>query len=376
MRVVAAQENLRKALSTVAHAVAQKGPLPILANVLLEAEDGQLRLAATNLDQAIETRIGCRVEEGGRVTVPAKLLADFVASLPAEPVTLQLEPRTFSLEVVCNRFQAKLRGLDPEDFPALPQVDGEPLATLPADLFARAVASVAVAAGTDDARPALTGLLFVFEGETLAMAAADGFRLAERRVALPAAVSEPQQLLIPARPLAEAVRICLDAGEEVEIYALEGRQQVALRADGLLFVTRLIQAQFPDYQRIIPEGYTTRVVAETEALRKAVKVTALFAQDRSGTVLLRVEGGGELTPGQLHVSASSQEVGGGATSLDVTVQGEEGEIAFNARFLSDALAAIETPQVALEFTTPTAPGVFRPVGEEGYLHIVMPISLR
>lgn len=377
MKLTCLQENLKRGLATVSHAVAGKSTLPVLSNVLLATDGGRLKLAATNLEVGITHWIGAQVQEEGAVTVPAKLLADVVGSLPNDKVTLTLDSRTQTVKVECGRFVNNIKGIEADEFPTIPTIaDKEPSASLPPDVLREAIDQVAFAAATDDSRPVLAGVLVRLRDNRLYLAAADGFRLATRTVSLPEPVAQHGEFIVPARALSELARIAADASGPVTITVTPGGSQVLFHTENTELVSRLIDGKFPDVERIIPQQHATRTVLETSDLAKAVKLASYFASASQNVVKLTMEPGGELGPGRLVISANAAEVGDNTGELDGMVVGEGGQIALNVKYLAELLAAVKTAQIALESQTPSSPGVFKPVGQDGYIHIIMPMSIR
>ncbi len=377
MKLTCLQENLKRGLATVSHAVAARSTLPILANVLLATDGGRLKLAATNLEIGITHWIGAQVQEAGAITVPAKLLADVVGGLPNDRITLTLDARTATLRVECGRFVSNIKGADADEFPTMPSItDREATISLPPDVLRQAIEQVAFAAATDESRPVLTGVLVRLREQTMFMAAADGFRLATRQVPLPEAVSKPVDFIVPARALLELARIAGESEGPISMTVTPGGGQVLFQTATTEFVSSLIDGRFPDIERVIPQQYATRVIVDTAELAKAVKLASYFATASQNAIKLTMEPGGELGPGRLVISANATDVGDNRGELDCMVQGEGGQIALNVRFLSDLLGVLKTAQLAIETQSPQSPGVFKPVGQEGYLHIIMPMSIR
>lgn len=377
MRISCLQENLKKGLATVSHAVAGKSTLPVLSNVLLATDRGRLKLAATNLEVGITCWIGAKVEEEGAVTVPAKLLSDVIGGLPNDRVTLTLDPRTVSTEVQCARYKSNIKGIESEEFPVIPTIaDRDPTVTLPPSLLRETIDQIAFAAASDDSRPVLAGVLIRLKGQEAVFAATDGFRLAKRTIELPEPIAEPAEFIVPARALSELSRILGDTEGDVEITVTPSGGQVLFHTETTDLVSRLIDGKFPDFERIIPTSYATRSVFDTQEMLKAVKLASFFANASQSIVKCTLESGGEIGPGKLIISANAAEVGDNTGELDGMVHGEGGPIALNVKYLADALAAMKTPQVAMETQTPRSPGVFKPVGQEGYVHLVMPMTVR
>jgi len=400
VKVSCFQENLAKGLSIVGRAVSSRSTLPVLGNILLEAKDNQLRLAATNLEIGINCWIGARVDDEGAVTVPARLLAEFVNSLPAERIDLELSVRTQTLHLQCARYEANIKGIDAAEFPIIPTVDngegpeetavvleGSTIALETAGLR-KMIDQVVFAAATDESRPTLTGVEVSFKGDRLAMAATDGYRLSVRSVELDQPFAEDITVIVPARSLGELGRVITDANDEkpVQVTVTQARNQILFRVWGkgtesrgafhqVDLVSQLIDARFPDYRAIIPKNHTTRTVVPTDALLQAVKVAHLFARDNANIVRLGIQPGNGEGPGTLQLAAVSTEMGDNVNQLDAMVEGGDIEITFNARYLIDVLSQISEPQVVIETTQSNRPGTIRPVGmgTEEFLHVVMPM---
>jgi DNA polymerase-3 subunit beta len=378
------KSNLMEGLNVVGRVVPSKSTLPVLGNVLLASDRGQLKLAATNLDMAVSYWVGAHVDDEGAVTLPARLLADFISSLPDDRIDMALTTRGHTMHLTCGRFSANIKGIDAEDFPRIPGVaDATPYA-LPATMLRECIQSVVFAAAPDDSRPVLSGVLFTLQDGQLTLAAADGFRLAVRSAELTdtpvegGQPSAPLQMIVPAKTLSEVARVLADGEEQVEIAATPTKNQVMFRqAARAEIVSRLIEGQFPDYHKIMPKQYATRAVLNTSEFLRATRAASVFARDNSMIVKLDVTPGPEeLVPGRLNVTANSAEVGDNAGEVDASVEGGEAQIAFNGRYLRDALEAIGTAQAALEITGPSSPGVIKPVGEHnGYIHVIMPMQV-
>lgn len=375
MKVSCLQENLARGLSIVARAVAPRSTLPVLGNVLIATEDGRLRLSATNLELGISCWIGAKVLEEGSTTVPARTFVDLVNTLPNDQVDMELTVRTQSLNVRSGAFNNDIKCIDAQEFPPLPPTDQDDGLTLKVSDLREMIHQVAFAASTDDARPVLTGVLAEINDGKLTLAAADGFRLSVRTVELDSPDVEPFKAIIPARALSELSRVLSDGEQEVTMMLPSGRGQVIFRAKDVEVVSQLIEGTFPDYAGIIPTGYATRSIISTAAFRKACKAAEIFAREAAHSARLRINPGSELEPGTLEVSATSAETGSNETVVEATIEGEPIEIAFNVRFLVDVLSVIDNPNVSLETSTPSSPGVLRPVGRDDFLHVVMPMHL-
>jgi DNA polymerase-3 subunit beta len=320
--------------------------------------------------------IGAKVEQEGTITVPARLLIDFVNSLPNELIEITLPDNSHTVELKSGRFQAHINGIAAEDFPPIPQVSDGLITNIEVDALREGIAQVVFVAATEESRPVLTGINIEFDGSELNLAAADGFRLAVHKMTLGSPVSERSTVIIPARTLNELNRLLADQEESVEITINQQKSQVLFRLKNAEIVSQLIQGSFPNYSQVIPQSYTTRAVVDINEFLRVSKMSSIFARDASGIVRLVITPGVELTPGKVTVSAQAEEVGGNVSEIDALVDGEEAKIAFNVKYLSDVLSVLHQSQVALEVTTSSSPGVIRPIGVDNYVHVVMPMFVQ
>jgi len=375
MKLSCTQENLNRGLGVVGRAVATRATLPITNNVLLQTDQSRLKLVATNLEMAISCWIGAKVEEEGAITVPARLLTEFVSSLPPDKVDISLA-RGKTLGLKCARFEARISGVDAKDFPPIPKIDEGVTTKAGVDTLHQGISQVVFAAATEESRPVLTGVDAEFEGDQLTLAAADGFRLAVYKLALSEPVTEKVRVIIPARTLAELSRLAADQDEVVEITVNPQKSQVLFRLKDIELVSQLVQGTFPNWGQLIPQSYKTRVVVNVAEFLRATKTASIFARDGSGIVRLVMTPGEELKPGRVTVSARSEEIGDDVGELDATIEGEEAKIAFNGKYITDVLERVRESEVALETTNPSSPGVIRPVGVDNYLYVVMPMFVQ
>ncbi len=376
MRLTCLQENLNRGLGVVGRAVATRTTLPITNNVLLAADQSRLKLAATNLEMAITCWIGAKVEEEGAITVPARLLTEFINSLPNDKVDINLPSQTKTLELKCARFEARISGVDAKDFPPIPKIEEGIATKVEVEALRQGITQVVFAAATEESRPVLTGVDAEFDGDLLTLAAADGFRLAVYKLPLATPVAQKTRVIIPARTLAELNRLITDQEEAVEITVNPNKSQALFRLKDIELVSQLVQGTFPNYAQLIPQSYNTRVVVDVAAFLRAAKTASIFARDGSGIVRLVITPGEELTPGKITIAARSEEIGDDVGEIDAVVEGEEAKIAFNGKYLIDVLGVLRESQVALETTNPSSPGVIRPVGVDNYIHVVMPMFVQ
>jgi DNA polymerase-3 subunit beta len=361
------QENLARGLSVVSRAVSNRS-LPVLTNVLLKTEDGGLKLTATNLEIGITYWVPGKIEVDGATSVPARLLTDLVNSLPGgEPIILELGDGE-TLHIRSGRFESNIKGISADDFPTVQTAGERPITRIPQKVLRQALEETAFAAASDEARPILTGVLARFEGDQLTLAAADNYRIAVKTISILDPVEETS-VVIPARALHELSRVLADVDDPVAIVLAHARNQILFHLEGVDLVSRLIDGQYPNYQTVLPASHSTRVVLDREELLRAVRPAALIAHESANIVKLGVGLDGD--PG-ITVSANA-EVGDHVGRIEADVEGDGTTIAFNARFLADVLQNVDAEQFALELNGPLSPGVFKPVGDDRYVHVVMPL---
>ena len=383
MRLSVNQSSLAKALSIVNRAVSSRTTMPVLGNVLLDATGDGLRLAATNREIGINCWIAADVSEVGSTTIPARLLSEFINSLPNERVTMALEQSTETLGLTCAKHSANIKGINAFEFPLIPTYQPEPTSEAPTvtgDVYtvaptslAALIDSVTFAASQDENRPTLTGVETTFEDDRLTMAATDGYRLSMRSTET--STGKKATIIIPGRSLSEVSRIAADATGEITAIVSANRNQVLFSATSskewqrVDIVCELIDARFPDYRATIPKSHNTRCTVDTAALLKAVRVAMLFARDNANIIRCTV-----LPDGLFRIAATSAEIGDNVSEIECNVEGAEINIAFDGRLLSDALSHVTTAQVVIETTQPTRPGTLRPVGDSDYLMVIMPMN--
>lgn len=367
MRLSLTQENLSRALSSVGRAVSARASLPVLSNVLLATDGNRLRLSATNLEIGINYWVGSKVEQQGSLTVPARLFAEFVSSLPHG--TIELSGNDTVLTVKTINYESKLNGIMADEFPEIPTVTTDPVVTLPALELKEALAQVVVAASADEARPVLAGVYLYVEDGGLYLVATDSYRLAEKRIELGDGAPEALSVIVPARTMQELARLLGDAAETVEVYLDEN--QVMFRLGDIELVSRLIEGQFPQYRGIIPEQAESSFEIDVAEFTRITKVASLFARESAGSVKLDIR-----AEGQVSVMSSDSEVGGNTSMADCEVAGGDAQVSLNARYLTDALSVMKSSRVAFATSGKDKACVLSPAGDgatDDYMHIVMPL---
>lgn len=367
MRLSLTQENLSRALASVGRVVSTRSSLPVLSNVLLATDGNRLRLSATNLEIGINYWIGSKVDDQGSLTVPARLFAEFVSNLPHG--NIELSGIDAVLTVKTPHYESKINGISADEFPLIPTIGTEPVLTLDATVMKEALTQVVVAASADEARPVLAGVYLYTEDNNLFLVATDSYRLAEKRIELPGEAPEHFSVIVPARTMQELTRLLGETQGDVSLYLDEN--QAMFKISDVELVSRLIEGQFPNYRQIIPAKATSSFDIETAEFSRITKVASLFARESAGSVKLEIRAEGEVS-----IVSSDSEVGGNTSSAECEVSGDDGEISLNARYLTDALAVMKSPEVTFAISGKLNACVLSPSGEnatDDYIHIVMPL---
>jgi DNA polymerase-3 subunit beta len=374
MKVTVTQQHLAHGLSIVSRAVSPRSTLPVLSNVLLATDEGRLRLSATNLELGITCWIPAKIEEEGSITIPARTIVDLVGTFPPDNVVLALDERTQTLNLVCNASVHDIKGIDAQDFPPMPVYDPEEGVELNLADFKDMIQQVAFAASADEARPVLQGVKMEVVDNQITLAATDGFRISVRKENLSSPVPQEISIIIPARAMNELARIFSDVDKSVHMIVPPSRGQVIFHLKDAELVSQLIDGNFPDYRAIIPKSAKTKTIISTPAFLKACKQAEVIAREGNNVIRLDImpaEGG----PGKVEINAQTEETGKSDISMEASIEGSPLLIAFNVRFLREVLDVIHSPNVTLETNANNSPGVIRPVGDEDFVHVIMPMHL-
>ena len=366
MKITCERSYLSQALGVSGRAVSSRNTLPILSNVLLETQDDRLKLTATDLDTAIRCVIPANVAENGEVAVPSALLADVVSKLPDAPVTL--EAHGGKVSVRCGKSDYTILSLPAEDFPVVPQVQDGVELTLPQSTLKEMLRMTTFAASKEETRSILMGVLLEARGSNLTMVATDTHRLAWKQAALSEEVSQPVSVIVPAKPLAELERVLKDSVEET-VHVRFGSSQVQFETDHVTLVSRVLDGQFPNYEKVIPKNVERTIRLDRSQLLDAVRRVYIVARQNS-------ERGVWTTKGDLlEMTAESQEVGRAYEEVPISMDGGDITIAFNARYLMEVLGIVDTEQVSLELTGALNPGILRAGDKKDFLYVVMPMNV-
>jgi len=370
------QDTFSKYLGVISRVSSSKPGLPILSNVLFEAENGKLSMSATDLEIGVHCWIGAEVKAEGKITVPAKQLSEFVNSVPAERIDVALDKQMLSVNTVNN--SAEFNTTIPDDFPAIATVKKEkPLLKIPRKDLIEAIGKVAFACAKDDIKPVLTGIKVEISENILALVSADGLRLSRYIIKLSSPIETNIDLLIPAKAMEELLLVITefyseDGDDDVTLYLIEDKNQIIFRFNDVEIISRLIDGQFPDYKVIIPTSYQTRCEMKRSEVLNSLKVANIIARNVVGNkIFLNIDP----KKNTITLSASQSEVGSNKSSFDSVVEGSGIDMAFSGRFLTEVLTNIDEEDIVFECTTAVSPGVFRMKGNDDFIHLVMPMRL-
>lgn len=366
MKFSCTQENLNRGLQVVSHIASKNTNLPILQNVLIDASDGTIMLASTNLEIGVQTRVRGKVEDGGKFTLPAQLFSNYVNLITAERVDCVLEGNSFHVQA--NGQQTIIKGELASEFPILPEIEKSVSHIIPKQALELALQQTVISASIDETRPEIAGVLFFIHEKTLMLAATDSYRLAEKKVEVIES-SEPSKLILPQRSAQELLRILQNTdSEKVTLYTTE--TQLACEVGDVEFVSRVIEGMFPDYEQIIPERGNTIVTLSAKDFIKAIKGAALFSKTGINDIELIIT----QDSNSVEIKSVNAQLGENNTSLAVSVEGPSTKIVFNYRFMLDGLQQMQSENVVLHINDSMSPAVCRPQGDDRYTYVIMPIK--
>ncbi|MDP7194321.1 MAG: DNA polymerase III subunit beta [Dehalococcoidia bacterium] len=380
MKFSCLQDNLSKGLAIVSRAVATRAPLPITQNILLEVDDSKIKITATNLEIAISTWVPGKTESEGSLTVPARMFTDFINSLPSgDQVDISATEDNHGIEINCGKFKGRISGTAADEFPPIPVVDDDNTFTVLGLDLKKSLERVVVAAATEDSRPVLTGVKMDISDEEITLATADGFRLAVDKVKIKNNGNVlPSDVIIPARTMQELQRLIPEIESEIKFSITESSNQVLFSFDTIQIVSQLVQGQFPDYSKLIPDSHTTQTIINREEFLQAARAASIFARDGSGIIKLIFVPSGS---GVVNIFSSAEEIGDLENQIQAKIEGEEARIAFNSKFLIDVLNVIKSSDIVFECSSPSSPGVFQEHSDNSddnnsYTHVVMPMFVQ
>lgn len=379
MKITCIQENLNKALLHSSRIISLRSSLPILDNVLFATDQGRLKISATDLELGINYWIGAKIEQDGSIAVPSRLITEFISNIKEEKINIKVD----GTEAVINgeKYNATIKGVNPEDFPSIPDISKEFLFSISSKDLLNAINQVAFSAAADSTRPILSGIFFKIEKDVLKMAATDSYRLAEKKIKVLKSDKSSKSFIIPTRTIAEVGKILKDAGEKVDICFDEN--QILFNFGSIHLISRLIDGQYPNYEQIIPTEFENEVVVDKQELFNVCKVASLFARESANSIKINVkpektkegkevkdEKGGS---GVLSITGQGVQIGESVSKIPVKTKGKEMEVSFNAKYILDVLPNIPEKNVEIKFSGPINPGLIKGEGKQDYLYVIMPL---
>jgi DNA polymerase-3 subunit beta len=365
MELTVKQENLTRALSAVGKVANTKTQLPILSNILLRTDGNRLLIAATNLEIAITQYIGAKVTKPGAITIPARLMTEFISSLPKESVELKVV--NDNLHIKSGTYNSIINGYMADDFPELPTINESSSIrySIKVEDFKKAVSQTIITTSSDSTRPILTGVYWHSHNGQLYLAATDGYRLSERRLT---ETNSDIAVVIPTQTLQEVMRNIVEDSEEVDI--LFDETQVRFRINEAEVISRLIDGKFPDYRQLVPASSETKVTLDKSDFVRITKIAGLFARESGGSVTLSADKAG----GKLSIHSIASQMGENTSEADAVVT-SDGQITLNSRYLSEALSVIDGDKVEFNFSGKVAPCLIKSTEKDtDYYHIIMPLK--
>lgn len=373
MKLSLLQENLNTALNNVSRFVSSKNQLPVLGNILFTTDNGRFKLSATNLELSINYWIGAKIEKEGSVTLPAKEITEFISYLPVGKIDLDLNDKQV-LNVNSVKSESSFATTPTADFPEFPTINPDTIFELDMSVLSQAVSQIAFSAATDDSRPVLTAILCIFTSNTLTLVATDGFRLSFKNIKLvnPINLKSDEDnitFLIPARSLIEVNKLAKSASM-VKIGLTNDGHQVVFVFDDVELISRLIEGNFPEYQRIVPESYTTKIYLNREEFAQAIKIASVFARESANVVKFNIKNN------TIDLTANAPQIGHNKATVEARIEGEPLDIAFNYKFISDFLSVCKSEEIIIELNESLTPGFFHDQSHPDFTHIIMPVRLQ
>ncbi len=365
MKILCNRENLAYGVQVVQRAVSAKSTLPILSGILLQTENNRLNLTATDLELGIHCSIPVQVIEEGSVVLPARIFLEIVRKLPDTPIELEMAPGAKTLTVHYNPSQFTINTMDPEEFPVIPELDGNIEVSLKSVIYKHMVKQIAFASASDENRPLFTGILFAIEHDIIKLVATDTHRLALRTGTSETNNETNWKSIIPVKALVEVSRLLKDEDQTIQISM--NKNQVLFRFGEISLISRLIEGQFPNYKQVIPSSCKTKIRVNSKSLLEAVERASLFARDGSNVIKLKSQAS------ILVITSNSPELGKVYEEVPIEIQGEETQIAFNSRYLIDVLKVVDSEDIVIELTGSLSPGIIRPIEVNNYIYLILPV---
>lgn len=372
MKLSVLQENLNLALTNVSRFISSKNQLPVLNNLLLSTDDGRLKISATNLELSINYWLGAKIDQEGSITLPPKEITEFISYLSPGKIDISLKDNNL-LSVSSEKINSTFTTIPAVDYPDFPKIDSNTNFDLDLNLFLDSISQIAFSAALEDIRPVLTSVLCQFTKNNLTLVATDGFRLSLKEIKLVNPLNldsdNPITFLIPAKSLLEVIKLAKN-NQKIKLGLTSDNHQVVFVLEDIEIISRLIEGEYPDYQKIIPDNYSTKVFINRDEFLQAVKITSVFAKESANVVKLNVKSS------NIELSANAPQIGQNKTSIDAKIEGENLEIAFNYKFLVDFLTNCKSQEVILQLNDSLSPAGFQDQSDPSFTHIIMPVRLQ
>jgi DNA polymerase-3 subunit beta len=360
MKLQVTQENLNKALMSVSRIASSRSTLPILANVLIKTSNNLLTISATNLSIAITHSIGAKILTEGSITVPARLMQDYISSLPSGIIDLEVENNR--LKIKENSYSSTINGISADDYPLMPSIEKPTKISLSSSSLKEALNQVVLVASNDETRPILTGVLFDSNEHGFLIASTDSYRLAEKKLT---SLKKYFKLLIPASSIQDLLRILSDNNSTINIEYDDN--QIKFIVGEIELLTRLLSGQYPDYQALIPKSFNIQAKVNRQDMISIVKIANLFARETAGSIKINI------AEGQVSINSIASQIGENNSSCSAKTEGQ-GDITLNAKYLLDALSVMDTKEIDFCFNGKLDPILIKPVDKKDYIHIIMPLK--
>ncbi len=361
MKITVNQKNLKKALNLVEKVVSKNTSLPILNNILFKTENGRLKVSATNLEIGINYIIGAKIEEVGQIAVPARIVSDFISNIVDDKVSLIAKNNILSIN--SERYKTQILGFDAKDFPIIPKIKSKPLATIPIKLLKNSFLTILDSIAVSETRPELAGVFIDFSNDKIVFAATDSFRLTEKSVDFKNI--QKQSFILPRNTIVELIRIANDLDGDLVFNISDN--QASFSNEDFEMVSRVIDGNYPDYKKIIPEKFISKVLVKKDELDKAIRLAGLFSTNISDIKINCSEKG-------IIVLAKNSDKGEIETLVEASLKNQPFEVSLNFHYLLDGLKILDTEKVVIEFTGQGSPLVIRPNDDKkDVIYLIMPL---
>ena len=371
MKIICLQENLKRGLNVVQNITGKNLTLPILNNILLNIERKQLKLSTTDLEMAVTSQVSCKIEREGSITVPAKILTNFINNLPNKKIEINIKNNIIYLK--CENYKSFIKGLDAKDFPIIPKIKNEPILEINSFKLKECLEQIINFVAMSDIKPEISGVLFDLNYENkIKFVATDSFRLGEKTLNIKTGKNKKgniSSIILPYKTAQELIRI-ISNQEESNLEISIDNNQILFNLPETQIVSRLIEGNYPNYQQLIPKQFETTAIIKRDDLVKVVKVGSIFSS-KINDIRLRIDSKKSI----IEVFSQDIELGENSSEIEAEIKGKDLEIIFNHKYLLDGLNGVDTEKVVIGFNGGFSPGIIRPEGENNFTYIIMPIKL-